>query len=71
MNWPVNDYLLNFLQAPANPESSVAPLNLNDDMISDAPNSSAKFPDVDGGSFTSSLSQGMSWGSNSINSTYN
>ncbi|XP_021615867.1 kelch domain-containing protein 3 isoform X2 [Manihot esculenta] len=56
-NLPSSD-VSQICKAPANPESSVAPLNLNDDMISDAPNSSAKFPDVDGGSFTSSLSQG-------------
>ncbi|XP_021674892.2 uncharacterized protein LOC110660772 isoform X2 [Hevea brasiliensis] len=33
-----------------NPESSVASLNLNDDMINDAPNSGAKFPNIAMGS---------------------
>jgi len=37
-------FFLDFLQAPQNAEPPVAPtLNLNDDMISDAPNSDTEF----------------------------
>ncbi|KAF2282977.1 hypothetical protein GH714_043296 [Hevea brasiliensis] len=44
----------------ANPEPSVAPLNLNDDMITDAPNSDTEFPNTakDSVSITLSLNQG-------------
>ncbi|XP_021665408.1 uncharacterized protein LOC110653912 isoform X3 [Hevea brasiliensis] len=46
-------------EVPANPEPSVAPLNLNDDMITDAPNSDTEFPNTakDSVSITLSLNQ--------------